>query len=408
MTVRLGPAVNLGEALGGPERNYAELYGKTLAYKDTQAGIDARVEVPALAAGLAKLQGTRTVPPVNVFYVNAAEGNDGNDGFSAATAKQTLTAMMAAISETFDLRGRQVYINLAAGSYTMGSADFLQTSCNSSTWNISGVGPASVIGNHIGVLNSRLGLYNLAMHSAETWVSYFTTTDVTFLGQNGMPFAAIINCGSVGIFTNSTISGNYDGTFVLCKVSSQAQIANGVTLVGTPNIGYFVLAELGAYALMYESIVFSGSFTGHRAWIDGGSRLDCRLGNPDLAIPGTLPVFLGEPCMESGQVGRFPVTPVTSERWTGETNGGKRVYCRVVEAGAGPNAGTKTIPHGIVNLQEILSFQVRWLRGDGEVLMTSGSGVEARMDRGNLIASAVGDMSAYNLRATVYYLCSDR
>lgn len=241
-------------------------------------------------------------PPQSDFYVNSANGNDANNGFTPATAFQTLQGAINVITDRYPLGGT-ITLHVSDGQYggfTINESHFLiwniqgnnadpskvvigdvaenKQACviaGKVTAYISGVSFKSAADNVVATNASKLFLSNFQCN-APTWeVSIisafynsllFITGAITF--QPGSYYTCIQSCTGSQIIIGSGSADN--------KTSFAFNNVNANNAV--------IIAEQSA-VITFQNTTFSGNTTGLRFMLRKNGLIDT-YGQPETYIPG--------------------------------------------------------------------------------------------------------------------------
>lgn len=251
----------------------------------------------AWGAGLLIATGGREVLGADRTYYVSQTGSDANNGLSAGTPFATIAKAVSTITDTIDIAGRTVTIQLADGSYGSGPV-FAKAWSGGGAVVIRGnaTTPANVVvGGTYGLLVQAplpgvLTIQDMKISVSASGIYHQSTGTIKFANIN---FGA---CGSFHISTEAPGAkveavGNY-------TISGGAQIhwlANGqgmivvagrtITLTGTP-----AFSSMFAYATRLSQIqgyanTFIGGATGTRYYADGNSLIFSNGGGAS-AYPG--------------------------------------------------------------------------------------------------------------------------
>lgn len=268
----------------------------------------AQLYITALAADLAPLANARTLlTAATSFYVNAASGNDSNNGLSSGAAFATLQGAYNAIAAGYDFGGQAVTISVADGTYAEGldittawvGAGSLSITGDTATpdncvVSLTAAVPAFAVN---APLPGPLAIQGFKITSSTNSDGIYVSSDATVnvanidFGASGAIISrALIAVGSgarIIVLGPVTFSGYWTQN-IQASGNGYIQLdGQTVTISGSPNGNNFTLATDGG-AISAQGTTFTGSFGNnasvYKYAISGNGVVDATVAN----LPGTL------------------------------------------------------------------------------------------------------------------------
>lgn len=239
------------------------------------------------------------------FYVNAATGNDNNDGLSAGSAFATISAVAARIHDRYDLNGFRATVQVADGTYTAG---------------------AQLYGSFVGASEAR---------------------SITFVGNTATPANCIINSGAKAAFQASDGCSFKVRGFTFGKASAGSGVNQGA--LSSTNGGR-VIFDLCRFAASADSHIYAdngtvyidGNYTiaggaAHHVQVRNGGQLRSNEGGsgPTVTLSGTPAFSVAFALVRSCAV--FPAFPIV---FSGAATGSRYLVGEnavINTTGGGPN-----------------------------------------------------------------------
>jgi len=298
----------------------------TLLGRGSSAGVPTALNRPQVWDILSQLDSTN-------YYVDAVNGNDNNDGTSAATAKKTINAVLKIVYSRITFRTANITIYLAAGDYNesilihgtvqalnAGKYIIFRGAGHDKTW-MRGISGQYAI----------CYMADIAMDFINSYAfSRFYIQDngtIAFVNRGGSATLNAITSASGAQFSaNDTTTIIYSGDYAdgVRVDIGQATLYSSIIFEDNPTFTNLYRVQAGTARLFWKD-KFSGSFTGRKFLIEAGAEM--RLTNGDRfrnwndIIPGTIdgviyPYYVKDGWKRStydntplGMISEFPFRP---------------------------------------------------------------------------------------------------
>ena len=264
----------------------------TLLGRGSSAGVPTALNRPQVWDILSQLDSTN-------YYVDAVNGNDNNDGTSAATAKKTINAVLKIVYSRITFRTANITIYLAAGDYNesilihgtvqalnAGRYIIIKGAGYDKTW-VKGISGQYAI----------CYMADIAMDFINSYAfSRFYIQDngtIAFVNKGGSATLNAITCASAQFTANDTTTVIYSGDYAdgVRVDIGQATLYSSIIFEGNPTFTNLYRVQSGTARFFWKDR-FAGSFTGRKFLIEAGAEM--RLTNGDRfrnwndIIPGTI------------------------------------------------------------------------------------------------------------------------